>query len=210
MIKWLFCLATRTSQSLLCTVTNSPSLVVRMASTRARRSTSLTCASSILILPSWRRCLLIAGRTFSASSRGTLTRTVSPLASELMTRTCSQRSLDTDVVDWLELAGAAVDCAMTPSGERKRAAAAMRTVVTKKHLLRSDMTGCLLVGAGPVLEDRYERGARKVSWKGRKLNVESPKKETEVTQRPRGQSSRRQKRTMVKPPGMRRVVGSGR
>src|SRR2546430_10210937 len=70
-----------------------------MASTRARSSTSLTWASSILILPSWRRCLLIAGRTFSASSRGMLTRTVSPLASELMTRTCSQRSLDTEVVD---------------------------------------------------------------------------------------------------------------
>jgi len=62
------------------------------------------------------------------------------------------------------------------------------------------MTGCLLVGAGPVLEDRYERGARKVSWIRSK--VESPKKETELTQRPRrGQSSRRQKRTMVKPPG---------
>jgi hypothetical protein len=26
------------------------------------------------------------------------------------------------------------------------------------------MTGCLLAGAGPVLGDRYERGARKVSW----------------------------------------------
>src|SRR2546423_15245723 len=35
-------LATRTSRSLLCTVTNSPSLAVRIASTRARRSTSLT------------------------------------------------------------------------------------------------------------------------------------------------------------------------
>jgi len=88
--------------------------------------------------------------------------------------------LDTDVVDWLELAGAAVDCAKAPRGERKRAAAAMRTVVTKKPLLRSGMTGCLLAGAGPALGDRYERGARKVSWKGRKLKVESPKKETEL------------------------------
>jgi len=35
-----------------------------------------------LDLPSWRRFLLMAGRTFSANSRGTLTRTVSPLASE--------------------------------------------------------------------------------------------------------------------------------
>jgi len=41
------------------------------------------------------------------------------------------------------------------------------------------MTGCLLAGAGPVLGDRYERGARKVSRKGRELNMESPEKETE-------------------------------
>src|SRR5712691_3224058 len=139
-----------------------------MASTRARRSTSLTWASSILILPSWRRCLLIAGRTFSASSRGTLTRTVSPLASELMTRMCSQRSLDTEVVDGLELAGAA-DCAKTPNGERARAAVAMRAVLAKKLLLRSDMIGCLQAGAGPVLGDRYERGARKVSSESSKV-----------------------------------------
>src|SRR6267378_5602025 len=165
MIRWLACLATRTSQSLLWTVTNSPSLVVRIASTRARRSTSLTWASSILTLPSWRRFLLMAGRTFSANSRGMLTRTVSPLASELMTRTCSQWSLDTDVVDWVELAGAAADCAKTPSGENTRAAVAMRAVLEKKALLRSDMTGCLLAGAGPVLGDRYERGARKVPGK---------------------------------------------
>src|SRR3984893_12912604 len=152
MIRRLLCFATRTSQSLLSTVTNSPSLVVRMASTRARRSTSLTWASSILTLPSWSRFLLVAGRTFSANSRGTLTRTVSPLASELMTRTCSQRSLDTDVVDWLELAGAGADCAKTPKGERMRAAVAMRAVLAKKPRLGSDMTGCLLAGAGPVLE----------------------------------------------------------
>src|SRR5882762_8565414 len=171
-----------------------------MASTRARRSTSLTWASSILTLPSWRRFLLMAGRTFSANSRGTLTRTVSPLASELMTRTCSQRSLDTDVVDWVELAGAAADCAKTPSGERTRMAVAMRAVLEKKPLLRSDMTACLLVGAGPVLGDRYERGARKVSWKGRKLKVESPKKETESTRGPRRvQGSWRGKRKVPLP-----------
>src|SRR6266404_1431191 len=163
MIRWLACLATRTSQSLLWTVTNSPSLVVRMASTRARRSTSSIWALSIFTLPPWRRSLLMAGRTFSANSRGMLTRTVSPLASELMTRTCSQRSLDADGVDWLELAGAAVDCAKAPRGERMRAAVAMRAVLAKKPLLGSDMTGCLLAGAGPVLGDRYERGARKVS-----------------------------------------------
>jgi len=81
--------------------------------------------------------------------------------------------LDTDVVDWLELAGAAADCAKTPNGERMRAAVAMRAVLAKKPLLGSDMTGCLLAGAGPVLGDRYERGARKVSWKDRKLKVES-------------------------------------
>src|SRR5260370_5024377 len=43
-------------------------------------------------LPLWRRSLLMAGRTFSAISRGTLTRTVSFLDSVLTTRTCSQRS----------------------------------------------------------------------------------------------------------------------
>jgi hypothetical protein len=90
--------------------------------------------------------------------------------------------LDTDVVDWLELAGAAADCAKTASGERKRAAAAMRAIPAKKPLLRSDMTACLLAGAGPVLGDRYERGARKVSSERSKvessrLKVESPKKE---------------------------------
>src|SRR6267143_5782353 len=172
-IRWLLCLATRTSQSLLWTVTNSPSLVVRMASTSARRSTSLTRALSILTLPSWRRSLLMVGRTFSANSRGTLTRTVSPLASELMTRTCSQRSLDADVVDWVELVEVTADCAKALSGERRRAAVEMRVVLAKKPLLRSDMTGCLLTGGGPGLGDRYERGARKVSWKGRKLKVES-------------------------------------
>src|SRR5882724_6552586 len=172
MMRWLSCLATRTSQSLLCTVTNSPSLVVRIASTRARKSTSLTWALSILTLPSWIRSWWMAGSTFSASSRGTLTRTVSPLLSELITRTCSQRSFETEVVDWLELAGAALDCAKASNGESMRAAAAMRAVLQKKALLRSDMTGCLLAGAAPVLGDRYERGARKVSWKGRKLKVE--------------------------------------
>src|SRR5260370_27957790 len=104
------------------------------------------------------------GRTFSASSRGTFTRTVSPLASELMTRTCSQRSFETDVVDCVELAGAVVDCAKAPSGERATAAssigklpaAAVPTVLARKRLLRSDMIGCLLTGARPVFEDIYE------------------------------------------------------
>src|SRR5713226_1470102 len=171
-MRWLLCLATRTSQSLLWTVSNSPSLVVLIASTRARRSTSSMWALSILTLPAWRRSLLMAGRTFSASSRGTFTRTVSPLASELMTRTCSQRSLDVDAVDWLELAGAAVDWAKAPRGERTSAAssigklpAAVRAVLAKKRLQRSDMTGCLLTGAGPVLGDRYESAGNKVSEK---------------------------------------------
>jgi hypothetical protein len=53
-----------------------------------------------------------------------------------------------------------------------RAAVAMRAVLAKKPLLGLDMNGCLLAGAGPVLGDRYERGARKVSWKDRKLKVE--------------------------------------
>ena len=85
------------------------------------------------------------------------------MASELMTRTCSQRSLDADVVDWLEFAGAVADCAKAPNGERRRAAAEIRAVLAKNPLLRSDMTRCLLAGAGPVLGDRYERAGRKVS-----------------------------------------------
>src|SRR5258707_8075445 len=165
MIRWLACLATRTSQSLLWTVTNSPSLVVRMASTRARRSTSSIWALSILTLPPWRRSLLMAGRTFSANSRGTLTRTVSPLASELMTRTCSHRSLGADVVDWLELAGAAVDCAKAPRGERTSAAAAMRAGLAVKRGLRSDITGCLLTGGGAGFWERDGRGGKKVFLK---------------------------------------------
>jgi hypothetical protein len=44
-----------------------------------------------------------------------------------------------------------------------RAAVAMRAVFENKALFGSDMTGCLLAGAGPVLGDRYERGGNKVS-----------------------------------------------
>src|SRR5260370_30693859 len=80
-----------------------------------------------------------------------LARTVSPLASVLMTRTCSLRSLDEDVADWLELAEAAVDCAKAPRGVRTRAVAAMRAILAKKRLLRSHMTGSLPAGAEPVL-----------------------------------------------------------
>jgi len=72
--------------------------------------------------------------------------------SELITRTCSQRSFETEVVDWLELAGAALDCAKAPNGESMRAAAAMRAVLQKKALLRSDMTGCLLPAQGRFME----------------------------------------------------------
>src|SRR5439155_22712014 len=111
----------------------------------------------------------MAGRTFSASSRGTLTRTVSPLASELMTRTYSQRSLEADVValsepDWPALGGPDVDCARVPSGKRRRAVPAMRVVLTNKVLERSSMRGHLLAGAGPVLGDRYESAPNTVSW----------------------------------------------
>jgi len=55
--------------------------------------------------------------------------------------------------------------------------AAMRALLAKKPLLRSDITSleldillmrldmkrCLLADAGPMLGDRYESGARKVS-----------------------------------------------
>src|SRR5258708_18177499 len=111
----------------------------------------------------------MVGRTFSANSRGTLTRTVSPLASELMTRTCSQRSLDADVVDWVELAEATADCAKAPSGERRRAAVVMRTGLAKKPLLRADIPGCLLNGGGPVLGGRDEGAGEKGVWKSRKV-----------------------------------------
>src|SRR5260370_10012493 len=103
----------------------------------------------------------MVGRTFSANSRGTLTRTVSPLASELMTRTCSQRSLDADVVDWVELAEVTADCAKALSGERRRAAVEVRVGLAKKILVRSDMTGCLLPGRGPVLWGRVEKAGKK-------------------------------------------------
>src|SRR5258707_14575652 len=69
----------------------------------------------MVILPLWRRSLLMAGRTFSASSSGTLTRTVSPLLSELTTRTWSQRSL---------LAGPEAGGATAASGGKSMAAAA--------------------------------------------------------------------------------------
>ena len=76
---------------------------------------------------------------------------------------CSQRSLEAETVDWVELAGAAVDCAKAARGERTSAEAAMKAVFAKKGLLRSDINGFLLTGAEPVLEDRYESGGRKVS-----------------------------------------------
>jgi hypothetical protein len=71
--------------------------------------------------------------------------------------------LDADVVDWVELAEVTADCAKALSGERRRAAVEMRVVLAKKPLLRSDMTGCLLTGGGPVLGDRYESAGKKVS-----------------------------------------------
>src|SRR5215475_6715031 len=65
----------------------------------------------------------MAGRTFSAISRGTLTRTVSPLWLVSMTRTWSQRSevLEDEeftVTSWAREAGA-----RTASGAKARAAA---------------------------------------------------------------------------------------
>jgi hypothetical protein len=96
---------------------------------------------------------------------GEFERDIDADASVLMTRTCNQRSLDTDVVDWLGLAGAVVDCAKAPNGERTAAAVARREILAKKPRLRSDMTGCLLTGAAPVVEDRYESAGRKVSEK---------------------------------------------
>jgi hypothetical protein len=92
-----------------------------------------------------------------------------------------------DVVDWLEFAGAAVDCAKTPSGERTSAAVAIKAVLAKEPLLGSDMTGCLLAGAGPVLEIGTRGGQGKFPGKieSSRLKVGSPKKETELTQGPR-------------------------
>jgi len=43
-----------------------------------------------------------------------------------------QRSFDAEVVDWPELAGAAVACAKAPSGERRRAVVVMRAVLRIK------------------------------------------------------------------------------
>jgi len=77
-----------------------------------------------------------------------------------MTRTCSQRSLDTDVVDWLGLAGAAVDCARAPSGERTRAAAAMRATLAKRPLFT--------VGHDWTPPDRQRAGSwREIREKGK-------------------------------------------
>src|SRR6267142_2094568 len=98
----------------------------------------------------------MAGSTLSASSRGTLTRTVSPLASELITRTCSQRSCFADVVEGVELALAAGACARPRPGMRSRMVAAVSAVLVQKPRLQSDIAGYLHAGAGPVLEERYE------------------------------------------------------
>src|SRR4029077_9607963 len=109
------------------------------ASTRARRSTSLTWALSILTLPAWMRSLLMVGRTFSASSKGTLTRTVSPLASELMTRTCSQRSEVDEDLDEPE-----DDCATTPKGASNKRAVAARADLAKRLREQLDITSLRL------------------------------------------------------------------
>src|SRR2546430_8848467 len=100
------------------------------------------------------RSLLMVGRTFSASSRGTLTRTVSPLASELMTRTCSQRSKDDEVDE--DLDEPEDDCATTPKGASNNRAAAradlakrlrerldVRSLRLDIFRLRLDMKRCL-------------------------------------------------------------------
>src|SRR6267142_7276028 len=127
-----------------------------MASTIARRSTSFTCAQPILTLPPCNRSWLMAGSTFSASSSGTLTRTVSPLASELITRTCSQRSCFADVVECVELVLAAGVCARIRPGMRSRVVAAASAVLVQKPRLQSDIAGYLHAGGRPVLEERYE------------------------------------------------------
>ena len=92
-----------------------------------------------------------------------MTRTVSPLASELMMRTCSQRSEEDDVDEAEDLDVLEGDCASAPKGVSHSSAVVTRAVLARIPLLRSDMTGCLLAGAGPVLGDRYESAGKKVS-----------------------------------------------
>jgi len=76
---------------------------------------------------------------------------------------CSQRSEEDDVDDVEDLDAVADDCASTPKGGNNSSAVVARAVLAKIPRLRSDMTGCLLTGRGPVLGDRYESGAKKVS-----------------------------------------------
>src|ERR1700688_1087329 len=65
----------------------------------------------MVTLPLCRWFLLMVGKTFSANSSGMFTRTVSPLLSEFITRTCSQRSLVDP--DWPSAAEAPASTAMT-------------------------------------------------------------------------------------------------
>src|SRR5712692_8879595 len=57
-----------------------------------------------------------------------------------MTRTCSQRSLDADAVDGVELVWAAVACARAPSGRRSKAVPATIVAFAKKPRVLSDIT----------------------------------------------------------------------
>src|SRR5713101_7614710 len=79
-----------------------------------------------LTLPLCKRSLLMAGKTFSAMSRGTLTRTVSFLDSVLTTRTCNQRSevfeeSEVMLTDWAYSATGASRTAAARATEARRA-----------------------------------------------------------------------------------------
>src|SRR5215475_13207162 len=112
----------------------------------ARRSTSLISALSILTLPLCRRSWLTAGSTFSASSRGTFTRTVSPLPSLQITRTWSQRSPFSELVDCAALAWVLLACARTPAGANSRAGAIANMALVVSPRWKVDMADCLLAG----------------------------------------------------------------
>ena len=84
----------------------------------------------------------MVGKTFSASSNGTLTRTVSSFESVLSTRTCSQRSCVEVSEDFFELFWA------TPAlGESAKAAAAINARA-ENFRVRLVMASNLLRGRG--------------------------------------------------------------
>jgi len=164
-IRWLFCLATRTSQSLLWTV-NKLAVLGGADSIDEGAEVDVIHVGVVNLDLAVMDAVLVDG---GENLFGQFERDIDAdgLALGVGTDDADMQPavlrLRKSLIGW-NYAGAAVACAKAPIGERRRAVVVMRAVLANKvPCKRSDMTGCLLAGVGPVLGDRYESPLNKVS-----------------------------------------------